>query len=215
MGVDYLLNKILAVPAILIAFVAQGYAKAKVADKLGDKTPRFQGRLTLNPAAHIDLMGFIMILLVGFGWTKPLDTNPRAYKRGQKDAIKVTIAAPLANLLVGFIAMFIYGLWAITAYKIVPSSSYNIVGMALQYISIININLFIFNLIPLPGLAGFELFKELSPKNFYKVADILYQYQMFILIGVVLLGRYILAIPSGLIIELFSKIAFGILGLIF
>ncbi|GAA0764083.1 site-2 protease family protein [Clostridium sartagoforme] len=215
MGVDYLLNKILAVPAILIAFVAQGYAKAKVADKLGDKTPRFQGRLTLNPAAHIDLMGFIMILLVGFGWTKPLDTNPRAYRRGQKDAIKVTMAAPLANLLVGFIAMFIYGLWAITAYKIVPSSSYNIVGMALQYISIININLFVFNLIPLPGLAGFELFKELSPKNFYKVADILYQYQMFILIGVVLLGRYILAIPSGLIIELFSKIAFGILGLIF
>lgn len=215
MGVDYLLNKILAVPAILIAFVAQGYAKAKVADKLGDKTPRFQGRLTLNPAAHIDLMGFIMILLVGFGWTKPLDTNPRAYRRGQKDAIKVTMAAPLANLLVGFIAMFIYGLWAITAYKIVPSSSYNIVGMALQYISIININLFIFNLIPLPGLAGFELFKELSPKNFYKVADILYQYQMIILMGVVLLGRYILAIPSGLIVELFSKIAFGILGLIF
>ena len=215
MGVDYLLNKILAVPAILIAFVAQGYAKAKVADKLGDKTPRFQGRLTLNPAAHIDLMGFIMILLVGFGWTKPLDTNPRAYKRGQKDAIKVTIAAPLANLLVGFIAMFIYGLWAVTAYKIVPSSSYNIVGMALQYISIININLFVFNLIPLPGLAGFELFKELSPKNFYKVADILYQYQMIILMGVVLLGRYILAIPSGLIVELFSKIAFGILGLIF
>lgn len=215
MGVDYLLDKILAVPAILIAFVAQGYAKAKVADKLGDKTPRFQGRLTLNPAAHIDLMGFIMILLVGFGWTKPLDTNPRAYKRGQKDAIKVTMAAPLANLLVGFIAMFIYGLWAITAYKIVPSSSYNIVGMALQYISIININLFVFNLIPLPGLAGFELFKEISPKNFYKVADILYQYQMFILIGVVLLGRYILAIPSGLIIKLFSKIAFGILGLIF
>lgn len=215
MGVDYLLDKILAVPAILIAFVAQGYAKAKVADKLGDKTPRFQGRLTLNPAAHIDLMGFIMILLVGFGWTKPLDTNPRAYKRGQKDAIKVTMAAPLANLLVGFIAMFIYGLWAITAYKIVPSSSYNIVGIALQYISIININLFVFNLIPLPGLAGFELFKEISPKNFYKVADILYQYQMFILIGVVLLGRYILAIPSGLIIKLFSKIAFGILGLIF
>lgn len=215
MGVDYLLDRILTVPAILIAFVAQGYAKAKVADKLGDKTPRFQGRLTLNPAAHIDLMGFIMILLVGFGWTKPLDTNPRAYKRGQKDAIKVTMAAPLANLLVGFIAMFIYGLWAITAYKIVPSSSYNIVGIALQYISIININLFVFNLIPLPGLAGFELFKEISPKNFYKVADILYQYQMVILIGVVLLGRYILAIPSGLIIKLFSKIAFGILGLIF
>lgn len=215
MGVDYLLNKILAVPAILIAFVAQGYAKAKVADKLGDKTPRFQGRLTLNPAAHIDLMGFIMILLVGFGWTKPLDTNPRAYRRGQKDAIKVTMAAPLANLLVGFIATFIYILWGIIAYKILPSSTYSIISIALLYIAKININLFIFNLIPLPGLAGFELFKALSPKDFYKVADILYQYQMFILIGVVLLGQYILAGPSNLIFTLFSNVAIGILGLIF
>ena len=80
-----LLGVILKIPAILIAFTAQGYAKALVADKLGDKTPRFQGRLTLNPAAHIDLIGFIMILIAGFGWTKPLNTNPSAYKRGYKD----------------------------------------------------------------------------------------------------------------------------------
>ena len=103
-----LLMIILKIPAILIAFTAQGYAKALVADKLGDKTPRFQGRLTLNPAAHIDLMGFILILIASFGWTKPLNTNPSAYKRGYKDAIKVSIAAPLANLLVGFIATILY-----------------------------------------------------------------------------------------------------------
>ena len=102
-----LLYIILKIPAILIAFTVQGYAKALVADKLGDKTPRFQGRLTLNPAAHIDLIGFIMILLAGFGWTKPLNTNPSAYKRRYKDAIKVSIAAPLANLLVGFIGMIL------------------------------------------------------------------------------------------------------------
>lgn len=215
LGSNYLLTKILTVPAILIAFVAQGYAKAKVADKLGDKTPRFQGRLTLNPAAHIDIMGFVMILLVGFGWTKPVDTNPSAYKRGHKDAIKVTMAAPLANLLVGFIGMFIYALWSYIAYSILPSSTYSIVGIALYLISAININLFVFNLIPLPGLAGFELFRELSPRNFYKVADKLYQYQMFILLGIVLVGQFILTIPSNLIITLFSKIAFGILGIIF
>ena len=89
-----LLTIILTIPGALIAFTAQGYARALVADKLGDKTPRFQGRLTLNPAAHIDLIGFIMILIAGFGWTKPLNTNPSAYKRGYKDAIKVSIAAP-------------------------------------------------------------------------------------------------------------------------
>ena len=80
-----LLVIILKIPAILIAFTAQGYAKALVADKLGDKTPRFQGRLTLNPSAHIDLIGFLMILIAGFGWTKPLNTNPSAYKRGYKE----------------------------------------------------------------------------------------------------------------------------------
>ncbi|MDB1946673.1 site-2 protease family protein [Clostridium tertium] len=214
LGSNYLLMKILTVPAILIAFVAQGYAKAKVADKLGDKTPRFQGRLTLNPAAHIDIIGFVMILLVGFGWTKPVDTNPSAYKRGQKDAIKVTMAAPLANLLVGFIGMFIFAIWINVAYKL-PSSAFNIIGLALKFISIININLFVFNLIPLPGLAGFELFREISPKNFYKVADKLYQYQMVILLGIVLVGQFILTIPSNLIFTIFSKIAFGVVGIIF
>ena len=59
----------------MIAFTAQGYGKAFVADKLGDRTPRFQGRLTLNPAAHLDPLGFLMILLFGFGWTKPVETN--------------------------------------------------------------------------------------------------------------------------------------------
>ncbi|MCR1952565.1 MULTISPECIES: site-2 protease family protein [unclassified Clostridium] len=215
LGSNYLLTKILTVPAILIAFVAQGYAKAKVADKLGDKTPRFQGRLTLNPTAHIDIIGFIMILLVGFGWTKPVDTNPSAYKRGQKDAIKVTMAAPLANLLVGFVGMFIYALWSYIAYSILPSSTYSIVGIALYLISAININLFVFNLIPLPGLAGFELFRELNPRSFYKVADKLYQYQMVILLAIVVVGQFILTIPSNLIINLFSKIAFGVLGIIF
>ena len=67
-----LLVTILKIPAILIAFTAQGYAKALVADKLGDKTPRFQGRLTLNPAAHIDPIGFLLILICGFGWTNCL-----------------------------------------------------------------------------------------------------------------------------------------------
>lgn len=216
MGSEYLLGKILTIPAILVAFVAQGYAKAKVADKLGDKTPRFQGRLTLNPAAHIDLIGFVMILIAGFGWTKPLETNPRAYKRGDKDAIKVTIAAPLANLLVGFVGMFIYLIWSNIGYKLhIPVSTYSIIAIALNMIVMININLFIFNLLPLPGLAGFELFKELKPKTFYKVADKIYQYQMVILLAVIMLGRYILLIPSTLIYNLFSKIVLVFMGVFF
>ena len=202
-----LYEKIIIIPAILIAFVAQGYARAKVADKLGDKTPRFQGRLSLNPLAHIDLVGFVMIIITNFGWTKPVETNPSAFKRGYKDEIKVTLAGPLANLLVGFVAIFLFYIWVEAAYNILPYSTYRIIGQMISAICLINVNLFVFNLLPIPGLAGFDLFRELSPKNFYKYGMKLYDYQIVILLGIVLLGSYILRFPVSLIVNLFSKIA--------
>lgn len=212
---SYLLETILVIPGILIAFVIQGYAKALVADKLGDKTPRFQGRLTLNPLAHIDLLGFIMILLVKFGWTKPVEVNPSALKRGRKDEIKVTIAGPIGNLIVAFILLFIYGIWRNTLINILPVSMYIIGLTMLDFAVRININLFIFNLIPMPGLAGFDLFRELSPKNFYKYGSKLYEYQMPILLGVVLLGQYILIYPSRFIYMIFSIILNPIMSILF
>lgn len=212
---SYLLETILVIPGILIAFVIQGYAKALVADKLGDKTPRFQGRLTLNPLAHIDLLGFIMILLVKFGWTKPVEVNPSALKRGRKDEIKVTIAGPIGNLIVAFILLFIYGIWRNTLINILPVSMYIIGLTMLDFAVRININLFIFNLIPMPGLAGFDLFRELSPKNFYKYGSKLYEYQMPILLGVVLLGQYILVYPSRFIYMIFSIILNPIMSILF
>ena len=208
-----LLSKIISIPAILIAFVAQGYARAKVADKLGDKTPKFNGRLTLNPLAHIDLIGFVMIILTGFGWTKPVEMNPRAFKKGYKDEIKVTIAGPLANLLVAFVAMYILQIWNAFGYSIVSDSVYGVIWSMLYSICFININLFIFNLLPIPGLAGFDLFRELSPKNFYKYGIKMYDYQIVILIAIVFLAEYILTYPSTLIFNLFaivSKLTLGI-----
>ena len=209
-----LLNIILTIPAILIAFTAQGYAKALVADKLGDKTPRFQGRLTLNPAAHIDLIGFIMILIAGFGWTKPLNTNPSAYKRGYKDAIKVSIAAPLANLLVGLLGTILY----VGTYKflsnILPDTIYFILINMVLLIATVNVSLFVFNLLPIPGLAGFEIFRDLWPKTFYKVSDKIYQYQFLILIAIIFIGGTILSIPVNLILNgfmAFAKLIFGII----
>lgn len=208
-----LLNIIFTIPAILIAFTVQGYAKAKMADKLGDKTPRFQGRLSLNPIDHIDPIGFIMIIICGFGWTKPLDTNPNAYKRGYKDAIKVTLAGPLANLLVGFIGAFIFIFFINILGNIMTESMYMVASNMLNYIVQINISLFIFNLLPLPGLAGFEIVKNLWPKTFYKMADTIYQYQFFILIGVLLIGGKILGIPVAIIYNLFITIAKVVLGI--
>lgn len=208
-----LLKIILEIPAILIAFTVQGYAKALVADKLGDKTPRFEGRLTLNPAAHIDLIGFIMILIAGFGWTKPLNTNPSAYKRGYKDAIKVSVAAPLASLLVGFVGTILY----VAIYKFLPNilsdTMYFILSNMVWLIATVNVSLFVFNLLPIPGLAGFEIFRDLWPKTFYKVSDKIYQYQLLILIGIIFIGGTILSIPVSLILNgfiFFARLIFGI-----
>lgn len=208
-----LLMIILKIPAILIAFTAQGYAKALVADKLGDKTPRFQGRLTLNPAAHIDLMGFILILIASFGWTKPLNTNPSAYKRGYKDAIKVSIAAPLANLLVGFIATILYVATFRFLSNILSDTTYFILSTMIMLIASINVSLFVFNLLPIPRLAGFEIFRDLWPKTFYKVSDKIYQYQFLILIAIIFIGGTILSIPVGFILNgfmAFAKLIFGV-----
>lgn len=206
-----LFNIIISVPAVIIAFTVQGYAKALVADKLGDKTPRFQGRLTLNPAAHIDLIGFIMILLFHFGWTKPVETNPRAYKRGYKDAIKVSIAAPLANLITAFIFMFIQGILIKYFSSVINTAGGVVFFNMIAAVVSINISLFIFNLLPLPGLAGFEIFRDLAPKHFYNISNKLYEYQSLILILVIFVGSTILSYPARWIYSLLYKLVFLIL----
>ncbi len=107
-----ILNMILMIPGMLIAFTFHEYAHAYVADKLGDKTPRFQGRLTLNPIAHIDPIGFIAVLIFSFGWAKPVQTNPSAYKNYHKDDLKVSLAGPIANFLVAIVVALIIGVIA-------------------------------------------------------------------------------------------------------
>ncbi|OFI07026.1 peptidase family M50 [Clostridium acetireducens DSM 10703] len=206
---NQLLSKILIIPAILIGLTFHEYAHALVADRLGDKTPKFQGRLTLNPIAHIDILGFLMILLVGFGWAKPVETNPSAYKKYYKDDLKVSIAGPLANLLVAFIFAIFTGL----LYKVFGNSltSSNLVYVLREiFTACISINcmLFLFNIMPIPGLDGFHILRDLFPKAFYKYADFAYQYQMVILIVfIVFLAKYLVGIPSVMLYYSFLKLA--------
>ena len=106
----FILEKALIVPAILIGFTVHEFAHAKVASLLGDDTPRYQGRLTLNPLAHIDWIGFFALLLVGFGWAKPVQVNPRAFKNVRADYLKVTVAGPISNLVTAFVFALLTGL---------------------------------------------------------------------------------------------------------
>lgn len=212
---NWLLNKILIIPAILIGFTFHEYAHAIVADKLGDKTPKFQGRLTLNPFVHIDMIGFIMILAVGFGWAKPVQINPSAFKNRYKDDLKVSIAGPIANLIVAFLGaifMVLLSKYGLTALSAVPGI-YSIFSMIISYIISINCMLFVFNLIPIPGLDGFHILRDLFPKYYYKISDTVYRYQMIILLVIIVtpIASYIVGIPSGLLYNLFMSIASAII----
>ena len=106
-----LLNIILMIPGMLIAFTFHEYAHALVADRLGDKTPRFQGRLTLNPLVHIDPIGFLAVVFFRFGWAKPVQTNSSAYKNYYKDDLKVSLAGPVMNFLVAIVLSVILGVY--------------------------------------------------------------------------------------------------------
>ncbi len=198
-----LMDTILMIPAILIAFTFHEYAHAYVADKLGDKTPKFQGRLTLNPMAHIDPIGFIAILIAGIGWAKPVEVNPRAFKNYYKDDLKVSIAGPLANILAAVVsaaAMFLI-------YKIgnvFPISNRDVLYILIRIFNTsvyVNCILAIFNLIPIPGLDGFHVVRDIWPSVFYKYSDVLYRYQfvIFLLFIMTPISSVIVRTPANMI----------------
>lgn len=208
---NWLLGKILVIPAILIGLTFHEYAHAIVADKLGDKTPKFQGRLTLNPFVHIDLLGFIMIMIIGFGWAKPVETNPSAFKNRYKDDLKVSIAGPIANLIVAFLGAILmallarFGLTALSG----MTTLYAILASILSAIISINCMLFIFNLLPMPGLDGFHVLRDLFPSAYYKISEAVYRYQLIILLLFIAtpLASYIVGIPSSFLYSMFMGIA--------
>lgn len=197
-------NIIYSIPGILLAFTFHSYAKGMMADKLGDKTARFQGRLNLNPLNHIDPIGTLLILVCGIGWAKPIETDPRAYKNFYKDDLKVSLAGPLALFGLAIVSSIILALMKVAMFKFgISSSIYGIIlTMVVSSIRIF-VSLFIFYLLPLPGLDGFNIFRDLSPKNFHKYGEPLLnsQYQFIILIMIILFAGPILRYPVGWVLN--------------
>ncbi|MGK0465302.1 site-2 protease family protein [Clostridium sp.] len=204
---------ILMIPAILIAFTFHEFAHAITADMLGDKTPRFQGRITLNPISHIDPMGFILILLVGFGWAKPVQTNPSAYKNYYKDDLKVSLAGPMANMILGLI----FAIFAVLFFRISPIQGElnKIILEILKNAIYINCLLFFLNLVPIPGFDGFHILRDLFPKFFYNISDSVTKYQFLlfmVLIFPILPGgnsvfNIIVGLPASKLFSFFISIA--------
>ena len=180
-----ILTKILMLPGIIIGLSFHEFAHAWVSDKLGDPTPRRQGRVTINPIAHIDWMGFLALLLVGFGWGKPVQIDPGYYTHRRRDEFLVGIAGVTMNLLLAII-------FAIPARAMVKAFSgaaaselvYNIY-LILFYIVSINIVLMIFNLIPCPPLDGWGILTQIFRLDRYSWWYKVYQYGTWILLALI------------------------------
>lgn len=176
----FLMNLIAGLPGIVIAMVIHEYSHARVAYALGDYTPRLQGRLTLNPAAHVDPIGLLMLFLVHFGWAKPVQINPMNFSNPRRDDILVSLAGPASNLIVSFLALIILVLLAKMEF---PLSEGLLVVFNL--IIVYNINFAIFNMLPIPPLDGSHILRNILPYELARGYESLERYSFIFLIIII------------------------------
>lgn len=149
---------------MLVSFTVHEWAHAWTAWKLGDDTAYREGRVTLNPRAHLDWIGMLFLLIAGFGWAKPVPVRRSNFKNPRVMSILVTAAGPISNLLLAFVMVFIVGL--LDHFHVFADLSDQMSTRLLIFISLwlqINLALFIFNLIPIPPLDGFRILEEFLP----------------------------------------------------
>lgn len=174
---DFSLTGLIAgLPGLLIALVIHEYAHAKAADAMGDFTPRMTGRLTLNPRAHIDPIGLVMLMVAHFGWAKPVMINSRNFRDWKKGELLVALAGPAANLIIAFLALAAMAI----LFKVGLFSEG--VRLVLSMMVLYNINFAIFNLLPLPPLDGSKVLMVLLPGRFAYELMKLERYSFIILI---------------------------------
>lgn len=164
---DYIMQTLMILPGLIVGFSMHEFAHAWVSHMLGDPTPKAQGRLTVNPAAHIDPIGLIMLVLFHFGWGKPVQVNPNYYKHRRLGEAAVSLAGVIMNFIIAFIGMGIIRL--ITMLPLGDSLMSVIIGVMTGLVQI-NLVLMIFNLIPIPPLDGWGVVTQifnLERKSWY------------------------------------------------
>lgn len=183
-GTELLLIIVAFFTVIILASTLHELAHAYVAHKNGDPTPKALGRLTFNPLTHIDPLGFIMFIFIGFGWAKPVSINPLKFRNYRKGMFFTAIAGVVVNYTLAFIA---YGLYLVLLFYGL-GMSYSIfffLSNLLHFMVVINIALFVFNLIPIPPLDGFRVIETFTKYN-NKFVAFMYKYGLFIGLGLLL-----------------------------
>lgn len=178
----YILSSLIV---IFLTLPVHEYAHGWTAVKLGDPTPRYQGRLSFSPFAHIDYIGALCIILFGFGWAKPVQVNSFNFRNPKKDMAITALAGPVSNIIMATAAMLISN--AIIAFApMVTVTLY--VFYFFYFIAQINISLAVFNLIPIPPLDGSRLLSALLPDRIYYKIMRYERYFFILLIGLLYLG---------------------------
>lgn len=202
--------------SLVIAITIHEFAHAYVADRLGDPTPRLQGRLTLNPLAHLDPLGTVMLFLVRFGWGKPVEFDPFNLRSPRRDSALISLAGPASNLISASIAsIFLRLLPPLSYWSIVhgPTTTMIMGKLFLSFLQsfvVLNVILAIFNLVPVHPLDGFKIVGGLLSKDGAREWYKLERYGIFILILLFLplggsssLIQQIISTPINLLLSLF------------
>ena len=181
-----LLRTLKLLPGIILGLTVHEFCHAYVAQLCGDSTSRDQGRVTLNPFKHIDLMGFIMLMLVGFGWARPVQFNEQNLRNPARDVMKIAVAGPLSNALIAMVLSVIFSI-SVTVVPLYSGHTARIAYEILHYAIYINWGLFVFNLIPLPPLDGSHLLLN-QFRKFPGVYSALYKYGSIILLVLIVVS---------------------------
>jgi Zn-dependent protease len=195
---DQLIARIIV---LVIAFTVHEFAHAWTADRFGDDTPRLNGRLTLNPLAHLDPIGSILLLVAGFGWAKPVPVNPYALGRSSPLALMwVSLAGPLSNFLMAVLAAIPVRI-ALANPTLVDLSQQPFLITLFENFLYINLVLMLFNLLPIAPLDGSKIAVAILPESWGQVVERISVYGPIILMAIVFVGPYLGLNILGLIIN--------------
>ena len=211
---SYIADKIIMIPMVLIALMFHELAHGWVSIKLGDPTPKYQGRMTLNPLAHLDPVGTLLMVLTGFGWAKPIEINPRYYKDSKKGMALTALAGPVTNFLLAVVAMLIYGIIFVIYLKTgIFGNSMSTISYVVMRFVMLNLCFMVFNFIPIPPLDGSRILGVfLSNRAYFKLQE----YERYSFIAIILLsasGAFDRIIGTGVEV-VFDYMLFGLEKLI-
>lgn len=181
---------LLRLPIIFIAITVHEYAHGYAALKMGDPTAKLSGRLSMNPLAHMDIVGALSMLIFGFGWAKPVPINPNNFKNHKKGTVIVSLAGPISNLFLAFLGSVLYGIFRRIGFGNFSSQFSEIFYGLLAQLILLNVCFGIFNLVPFPPLDGAKIVGAFLPyKTYFKIM----QYERYafpILIVLMYLGIF-------------------------